>query len=198
MAECRAPQLLPCLAYGESRVWTEVEWESGRRSAEEFAHAALVLPYCPEGDLMSRLEDGERAPSEDEMRRWTMQILEALRVLHRAGWVHRDVKPENVLLHNGNALLADFGLACRAADDERAQQPSGTLMYMAPEIAQTFSGYDLDSERLWALYRKHRLDELAKRNAIRRGACFASDVFSLGLTMFAMLCRQGVCEDYGN
>ena len=61
-------------------------------------------------------------------------ILEALRVVHDAGIVHRDVKPDNIIIDsNGYPKLADFGVAEIASNIKEGSQ-FGTLSYMAPEI----------------------------------------------------------------
>lgn len=67
---------------------------------------------------------------------WTIQVLSALAVAHDAGIVHRDVKPENVLLDNqGNVLLADFGIALLKQGERHTMTGAamGSLSFMAPE-----------------------------------------------------------------
>lgn len=76
--------------------------------------------------------------------RWLVDVARALAAAHRSGIIHRDIKPDNVMIRSdGRAKVLDFGIARRAPDSEGAQpglstmggdgQPIGTPLYMAPE-----------------------------------------------------------------
>ena len=67
-----------------------------------------VSPYVPGGSLRDRLRDEGRLPVKDAVR-IAAEIATALDYAHRNGFVHRDVKPENILFADGQAVLADFG-----------------------------------------------------------------------------------------
>src|SRR4051794_11375056 len=70
----------------------------------------IVMDYLPDGDLRGLLRRrGTLTPT--DAARLTGQVLLALRRAHEAGVVHRDVKPENVLLDGDDAVLTDFGIA---------------------------------------------------------------------------------------
>lgn len=76
------------------------------------------------------------------------QTAEALYYLHRRGIIHRDVKPDNILVHHGVVKVLDFGLATVQRDKEEAQTV-GTLAYMSPEV---LAGDSIDSNAdLYAL-----------------------------------------------
>ncbi len=77
-------------------------------------------------------------------------ILNALEALHLLGYTHRDLKPQNILLHEGRWKLSDFGLVLPSAS-ETTQLTStdsawGTQMYCAPEQAQDFRGVTLQAD----------------------------------------------------
>jgi hypothetical protein len=98
----------------------------------------LVMPYHPGGDLADRLARAGRLPP-TEVAALAEQLAGALAAAHRAGVVHRDVKPSNVLLGAGPALdvrLVDFGLARTAelSGLTAAAAVLGTPEYMAPEV----------------------------------------------------------------
>lgn len=65
---------------------------------------------------------------------YLIQILQALAYLHRRGLLHRDLKPDNVLIQDQTVRLVDFGLSVAA---EKASGIEGTLAYMAPEVIMT-------------------------------------------------------------
>src|SRR5688572_7788462 len=74
-----------------------------------------VMPFVRGESLRAKL-DRERQFRLDEALDITRQIASALDYAHRQGVVHRDIKPENILLHEGLAVLADFGIAMAVSD----------------------------------------------------------------------------------
>lgn len=116
----------------------------------------LVMEYLPSRTLAQVLADGPLPPA--AAAGIGARVAAALAAAHELGIVHRDVKPGNVLLGDrGDVKITDFGIA-RASDDvtvTRTGMMAGTPAYLAPEVA--------------------------------RGAMFgpASDVFSLGATLYA-------------
>jgi serine/threonine protein kinase len=98
-----------------------------------------VMPYVEGETLRARLTRDGRLGA-DEAVRIAREMADALEHAHARGVVHRDVKPENVLLQGGHALVADFGvaLALEHAGGERLTRTGiaiGTPQYMAPEQA---------------------------------------------------------------
>lgn len=98
-----------------------------------------VMPFVDGESLRQRLERERQLPV-DEAVRIAVAIAGALDYAHRRGVIHRDLKPENVLLHEGQPLVADFGiaLAISNAGGQRVTQTGmslGTPQYMSPEQA---------------------------------------------------------------
>jgi serine/threonine-protein kinase len=98
-----------------------------------------VMPYVEGESLRARL-DRERQLAVDTAIRITTEVASALDYAHRRGVIHRDIKPDNILLHDGTALVADFGiaLAVSSAGASRLTETGlslGTPQYMSPEQA---------------------------------------------------------------
>jgi serine/threonine-protein kinase len=98
----------------------------------------FTMPYVEGESLRDRLNREKQLPVEDALR-IAREAADALDFAHRHGVVHRDVKPENILLIEGHALVADFGIArSLSVEGERLTQTGtsiGTAAYMSPEQA---------------------------------------------------------------
>ncbi len=121
-----------------------------------------VMPYVEGESLRQRLERERQLPLEDALR-VARAVAAALDYAHRQKIIHRDIKPENVMLHDGEAMVTDFGIAkavTAAGADGLTQTGTtvGTPVYMSPE--QAAGEDDLDGR---------------------------SDIYSLGAILFEML-----------
>src|SRR5215216_321499 len=120
-ARLQHPHILPVLDSGETQgqLW-------------------YTMPYVRGESLRDRLRRESQLPVETALE-LARQIALALDCAHREGVVHRDLKPENILLSDGQALVADFGVAkAFEAGGERLTETGlavGTPIYMAPEQA---------------------------------------------------------------
>src|SRR5579884_1057294 len=98
----------------------------------------LVLEYAPNGSLQKKHPRGSRVPL-DQVVSYVQQVASALEYAHAHKLIHRDVKPENLLVgKQGEILLSDFGIVtlAHATSSMNTEAALGTLAYMAPEQIQ--------------------------------------------------------------
>ncbi|MEE8361585.1 MAG: protein kinase [Gemmatimonadales bacterium] len=131
-------------------------------SGEADSFLFYVMPFIEGESLRDRLEREKQLPIDDAVR-LASEVASALDYAHRHDVIHRDIKPENILLHDGQALVADFGIALAAskAGGTRMTETGmslGTPHYMSPE--QAMGERELDAR---------------------------SDVYALGCVLYEML-----------
>jgi len=116
----------------------------------------FVLEYCNEGDL------GEYIASEHTEfdNKYFYEIIAGLRYLHKRGILHRDIKPQNILIHNKTVKISDFGFAKAFEKNDLITTFCGSPLYMAPEIITS-----------------HEYNSL-------------SDIWSLGVVLYELLTKQ--------
>jgi serine/threonine protein kinase len=98
----------------------------------------LVMDYAPHGSLRLLHSKGVRLPLASVIS-YVEQIADALQYAHDQKLIHRDVKPENMLVgHNKELLLSDFGLVliAQTSSSQSTKDMAGTVHYMAPEQLQ--------------------------------------------------------------
>ncbi|OLC03684.1 MAG: hypothetical protein AUH45_05175 [Gemmatimonadetes bacterium 13_1_40CM_69_22] len=81
-----------------------------------------VVPYVRGESLREKLNREKQLPL-DEALQITQQVASALDYAHRQGVIHRDIKPENILLHEGEAMVADFGIALAVTQAQAIGSP---------------------------------------------------------------------------
>lgn len=114
----------------------------------------LVLELCKGGDLSSAIKRNGGRFEEIQVKRMLSQIAKGLAALHEQNLIHRDLKPQNLLLTGkdvsmATVKIADFGFAKHIQPDAMIETLCGSPLYMAPEILK-FEKYDAKAD-LWSV-----------------------------------------------
>lgn len=119
----------------------------------------FAMENCLGGELLNIIR--KDCFSEDTTKMLMKGVLSALEHIHAVGVIHRDIKTENILLRsNGEPVVADFGLSCRASDGEELRRTCGSPGFVPPEVIA------------------------------REGWQARSDIFSAGCVMFVALTQR--------
>ncbi|XP_023180696.1 citron Rho-interacting kinase-like isoform X5 [Xiphophorus maculatus] len=107
-------------------------------------HVYLAMEYLPGGDLMSLLNRYEDQFDESMAQFYLAELVEAIQAVHQLGYVHRDVKPENILIdRTGHIKLADFGSAAKLTANKTVATATvavGTQDFLSPEVLTVING----------------------------------------------------------
>lgn len=152
-------------AYSEKLLQREIEIQKEIRGKnivnfidlfEYGENICLVTEFCDDGDLAKKIQDSYIMPtpgvSETLMSRYLKDFLAGYKILRERHIIHRDIKPGNLLIHEGTLKIADFGLAKHMETNNEELQMTlgiGSPIYMAPEVLLK-QPYDNRSD-IWSL-----------------------------------------------
>lgn len=120
-------------------------------SFETDAHVYIVLEYCHQGDLYEAIRVDQGPLETEHVRRFMLELVDAVAYSHAKGIYHRDIKPENIFLSkDGSMKLGDFGLA--TTDKWTYETSVGSDRYMSPEQYDSAgAGYSPAQADIWAI-----------------------------------------------
>ena len=128
-SDYKQTHIMPLLDHGN----ISMESEDG----EDFLKPIDIIPYCKDGELK---QCGYKILKDKVI----PEILQALNSLHTSNLVHRDIKPNNIYMLNGDVVIADFGTSGEISSNDKydyigTQKKRGTVGYTAPEVWQGYA-----------------------------------------------------------
>ena len=161
------PHILPLYDSGE------ISEAAGQQGSGAGRLLWFTMPYVRGESLRHKLSRERQLPI-DQALRLTSQIAAALDHAHAHGLIHRDIKPENILLHEGEAMVADFGIALGQVSGEAGKLVSGD------EDRLTGTGVSVGTPQYMS----------PEQAAGERTLDARSDVYSLGCVLYEMLAGE--------
>ena len=146
----------------------------------------LVLDYCNGGNILEYILSNDH--SYDQI--YITQIIEGMKYLYTKNIIHRNIKPENILIHEHTIKICDFGLSKSMFLDTIKNSICGSPKYMAPELF-TYKKYSRKSD-IWSLgiilyeilykqkpFKNKNINELEDLKCIRQNINQQSNIFNL-------------------
>lgn len=121
-------------------------------------HMYIIMEECNGGTLTNYIEKERHLP-ETEVWRFVREFLRGYRCLYDTGIIHRDIKSDNILIHNGLFKISDFGLAKILEIQNQTSSVKGSPVYIAPELysrTNTDSRLDVYSFGVTTYYMAYR------------------------------------------
>ena len=160
-------------------------------SFQDDEHLYFVMEYCPGGDMMGWLLKYD-VFEESVARFYLAELVLAVQALHQMGYVHRDLKPDNILLdRQGHVKLTDFGLCKQAPNvigDESVSDPT-PLLSSADASADKRSGWQRVRRQRHLFYSMvGSPGYIAPEVILKQGYGLQVDWWGVGIILYEMLC----------
>ena len=163
------PNIVKATCWRVIEVENSFQYDSESSSIE--LQYALVLPFLKNGSIHTN-----RPKSMTLVRKWTKQLLNAVRYMHKQGIIHHDIKPGNLLRNDADDLiLIDFGYAT----PESQVSLAGTRFTMAPEVSGSCGFEDMNKDGSFIIN--------GARNELETLIHTGVDWFSVGITLWFFL-----------